>query len=275
MKAFLLLLVLLSRCYGQYVPPVSTVVATYANISTSACTSGQSAVTTDSIYTAVCLNSAWSWYWQGVPVHPPPSIGWTLESQSGSSITANADGTVTLYFARRGTISLDAAYRSGSATQTVSALMCSDFGNIISGSTDTPGEGVSDALGLRDASGKYASFFATVSGSSTAPGFFTTVDYWTNVTSYSSTPTVYPSTYPAAAPTLSKFVLKDCHWFREVEDSTSATWSYNVTGSSNNWVQFFQASKTAFLASGAHSPAVVGYDNANGQRITLVSWLQQ
>jgi hypothetical protein len=247
---------------------------TYANVAATTCNAtnkGQYAFTTDSIYTAMCSGSAWRWYFRGVPVTPPPTSGWTLDAKSGSSVTANADGTVTFFFAQDGGTNccIDLAYRTGTATQTVTALICTSYGNYVSGSSDTQ-TATSDGLGFRDSGGLTAAYYMTVESSKT---FFTTIDYWTNRTTYASTPTVYPVGYPGSAVSLSKLLLQDCHWFRVQEDSTNATFSYNYTGSANNWIQFFQASKTAFMASGTHNPAIFAYAHGNGQSMVLVSWL--
>jgi hypothetical protein len=251
----------------------------YANIAASACNSsnsGQLALTTDSIYTARCNGTSWDWFWRGISVTPPPKTGWTLEADPGATTTANSDGTVTFYFPARSTIKISAAYRTGASTQTVTALVCSVFGDVVFGSADavTDPSTAADSLAVRDAAGKYSAYFWTVN---VGNGYFTSLDYWTSTTVYSGTAFAYPNAAEGAPSSaqLQKEVNQDCHWFRVVEDSTNDSWQYNYTGSGNNWVQFIQKSKTDFLASGTHSPAIVGYTNRVGMRITLVSWKQE
>ena len=258
---------------------LGVLVGTYATIVGTACNSsnsGQPAQTTDSIYSAVCDGTAWLWFWRGIPVTPPPTSGWTLDAATGSSVTANADGTVTFFFAKRGNASLDAAYQSGSGAQTVTALMCSDYGNVVSGSSDS-GSIVGEGFGVRDSSGKYSIFFSTL-GTVASPYFFT-IDHWASVTSYYNTPDGYPNTYTppnstgfAAWQTGSHFIDQDCHWRRVQETSTNDLFSFNTSGSSSNWTQFYGEGVNAYLASGAHSPAVVSYVYGNGNRVVLVSW---
>lgn len=251
----------------------------YAAINGTACNSansGQPAQTTDSIYSAVCDGTEWRWFWRGIPVTPPPVTGWTLDAATGSSVTANADGTVTFYFAKRGSAALDAAYQSGSSTQTVTALMCSDYGNIVSGGSDN-GSIIGEGLGVRDATGKYSIFFATI-GTVAQPYFFS-IDRWASITSYYQTPDGYPNTYTppnstgfAPWATGSHFVDQDCHWRRIQETSSTAAYSFNTSGSASNWMQFYAEGVNSYLASGAHSPAITSYVYGNGNRITLVSW---
>lgn len=254
------------------------VLGTFATVSATPCNSGnsgQAAQTTDSIYTAVCDGTAWEWFWRGTPVTPPPQTGWTLDAVAGSSITPNADGTVTFFFGLRNAQQMDTAYLPGATNQTITALMCSDMGNVVSGSSDT-GAVTSDGLGFRDSTGKYSIFFSTV-GNVAAP-FYLTVDRWNSVTSYNTVPDGYPHTYtpPSASfpawESAAKLVLQDCHWRRIQETSTTSSYSFNTTGSSSNWTQFYGEPVNAFLGSGTHSPAIVAYTYGNGNRITLVSW---
>lgn len=255
---------------------------TYALLAGTTCNSsnnGQVGFTSDSVYTARCNGSAWQWFFRGMAVTPPPASGWSLDAQTGSTVTANADGTVTFYFVQQNSTNccLDVAYRTGTATQTVTALYCSDFGNMVSGD---PGLGVdvSDALGVRDSTdATEAHYFTSAAypapGTAPTPTYYTTVDLWTNRTTYSSTPTTYPSNYPPdSGPALAKAVLQDCRWQRVVEDASNIYFYQNYPGTASGWILFYSASKTAFLASGTHNPSVIGYVNGNSQNITLISW---
>jgi hypothetical protein len=255
----------------------TTLLNTYANIAATACNganSGQLGFTSNSIYTGRCNGSTWEWFWRGIPVTPPPPTGWTLDAGGGATTTANSDGTVTFFFPARSAVQMSAAYRAGAATQTITMLVCAVYGNVVASSTDATAnpETTSDSLGLRDSGGKYSAYFWT----SDISGFFASLDYWTSATVFSSSFN-YPNTSEGGPPAtqLGKTVVQDCHWLKVVEDVTNDSWQYNYTGSGDNWVEFISKPRTDFLASGTHDPAVVGYTNRVGMRITLVSWLAQ
>lgn len=248
---------------------------TYSNVASTACdgsNAGQVAFTTDSIYTARCSGTAWEWYYQGVRVVPPPVNGWTLDAQTGSTVTANADGTVTFYFARRGTVALDLAYRSGNATQTVTALLCADLGNFVSPSTDL-GNDTASALGVRDSAGRSEALWATIGNvTGQPPQFYVSVDDWASSTTYTKS---YWYDGATSAGTAATWVTQSCHWRRLREDGTEIFHDWNFVGHSGGWVTFWHGSQFSFLGSGSHSPAIMGYQYGNGQRITLLSWNQQ
>jgi hypothetical protein len=258
---------------------------TYANIAATTCNgsnSGQIGFTSDSIYTGRCNGSTWNWFFRGTPVFPPPTTGWTLDAAAGSSQTNNADGTVTFYFTKRTGVSggsgLGFAYRTGAATQTITALICTVYADLFFGSTDhddsSGDNNVSDSLGLRDSGGKFSAYFL---GSIGVPNkYFSSLDYWTSSTVFSSSFNYPNGPGPGVSTSqLSKIVSQDCHWFQVVEDATNDTWNTNYIGNGNGWFQFILKARTDFLAAGTHDPGVGMYNNNVGGRVTLVSWRAQ
>jgi hypothetical protein len=258
---------------------------TYANVAATACNgnnSGQVAFTSDSIYTGRCNGSAWNWFFRGTPVFPPPTTGWTLDAAAGASQTNNADGTVTFYFPKRtggsGGSGLGIAYRTGAATQTITALICTVYADLFFGSTDhddsSGDNNVSDTLSLRDSGGSFSGYFL---GSIGVPNkYFSSLDYWDSSIVFNRSFNYPNGPGPGVSTSqLSKIVAQDCHWFQVVEDGSNAAWNTNYIGNGNGWFNFITKARNDFLAPGTHNPGVGMYNNNVGGRVTLVSWRAQ
>jgi hypothetical protein len=196
----------------------------------------------------------------------------------GAAQISTADGTATFHFPAKSTGQLSLAYRAGSSgNETITALVCTVFGDVFFGSADATTDPASsaDALGLRDSAGKISAFFWT---NNVANTYFSSLDYWPSSSgfmggqafSYPNAGEGGPSSFQ-----LQKETNQDCHWFRVIMDASNHSWRYNYSGSPDNWVQFILKPKNEWLGSGAHDPGLVIYTNRVGARATIVSWKQE
>lgn len=196
-------------------------IGTYANLPTSGMKKGDQYHCTDSAYHFIYDGSAWQAWYQGYPVILPPTVGSLTWVNQGIATGDNNGGTLAISTTASSGASVHILKKAAPATPwtfIVGMLLNCRIGNFVH----------SGAIIRDSGTGKLIQY-----GPGTASGIAINLDYWNSPTSFSTA---------ASEVTWDPSVI----FYKITDDGTNHT--YYLSDDGIHWQQFFQASRTTFLA---------------------------